>query len=131
MLELLFIEQARTSKVVGVRDYERDYRFDPVRRWEIDFAWLSDWAALEIEGGIWTAGAHARGAGIQRDIDKGNALTLAGWRLVRASAADVNEGRAIAMIERLLSGSVATSRRPQRPRSIRTPKRTRRSAARV
>lgn len=110
-LELLFVEQARTSRVALVRQYERDYRFHPVRRWQLDFAWLTHWLALEIEGGIWTGGAHARPVGIQRDIDKSNALTLAGWRLIRASAADVIEGRAIALVETLLGAKDGEARR--------------------
>lgn len=113
LLELLFAEQCRRSKVVPVRMFEREYRFDPVRMWRLDFAWLDYWVGLEIEGGLWVAGAHARPAGIQRDIDKANALTVAGWRLIRASADDVNEGKALALVETLL-GEV-DGRRKARP----------------
>ena len=128
-LELIFATQALQSKISSVREFERDYRFDPVRRFELDFAWLSDWVGLEIEGGIWTGGAHARGAGITRDIEKGNLLTLAGWRLIRATDEMVSNGDAIAMIERLLaSGLEATRPHRRRLRSTSTPMRKARSA---
>ena len=102
-LELIFATQARQSKVAAVREFERDWRFHPVRKWQIDFAWLSHWVALEIEGGIWQAGRHVRGAGYVADIEKYNALTVAGWRLVRASSDMVKDGRAIALVETLLA----------------------------
>lgn len=105
-LELLFAQQAKTSKIAAVRDFERDYRFDPVRKWQVDFAWLTHWVALEIEGGAWAVGRHQRPQGFLADIEKYNALTVAGWRLVRASSDMVLEGDAIALVEKLLaSGS--------------------------
>lgn len=37
-----------------------------------DFAWPARKLLLEVDGGIWTNGAHTRGSGKIRDDDKGN-----------------------------------------------------------
>ncbi|MGH2544547.1 MAG: hypothetical protein ACRDIB_17280, partial [Ardenticatenaceae bacterium] len=52
---------------------EREYRFCPGRRWRFDFAWPGPNVACEVEGGIWTAGRHNRGAGFAADCEKYNA----------------------------------------------------------
>jgi hypothetical protein len=44
-------------------------------------AWPERKLAIEVQGGIWTGGAHARGAGIERDMEKHNLCVIAGWRL--------------------------------------------------
>lgn len=59
-----------------------EYRFHPTRRWRMDFAWPAHQVAVELQGGLWTHGAHTRPAGVQRDMEKHNAATLAGWRLL-------------------------------------------------
>ncbi len=65
----------------------REYRFHPTRRWLLDFAWPragSDGGVyVEIDGGAFTGGAHARGTGLRRDREKDRALTLCGWRGLR------------------------------------------------
>lgn len=62
---------------------EMEYKFHPVRKWRIDYAWPLCYLAVEIEGGIWTRGRHTRGSGFAKDIEKYNALTEAGWALLR------------------------------------------------
>jgi hypothetical protein len=66
-----------------------EYRFHPVRLWRFDYAWPSVLVAVEQEGGIWSGGAHARPAGIERDIEKYNAATLLGWRILRYQPQDI------------------------------------------
>lgn len=61
----------------------REHRFDAVRRWRFDFAWVRQRVAVEIEGGAWTQGRHTRGVGFGADCAKYNAATLAGWRVLR------------------------------------------------
>jgi very-short-patch-repair endonuclease len=60
-----------------------EYRFHESRMWRVDYAWPTYKVALEVEGGIWTQGRHTRGKGALGDMEKYNALTLAGWRLIR------------------------------------------------
>lgn len=48
-----------------------------------DFAWPERKILLEVDGGIWTNGAHTRGGGKIRDDDKGNYAAALGWRILR------------------------------------------------
>lgn len=48
-----------------------------------DFAWPDKRLALEVDGGIWTNGAHTRGKGKLRDDDKTNYAAACGWRVMR------------------------------------------------
>lgn len=61
----------------------REWKFHPRRRWSIDFAWVSQRVAVEIEGGTYSGGRHSRGAGYAADCEKYNALALDGWTLLR------------------------------------------------
>jgi len=62
---------------------EPEYKFCPTRRWRIDYAYPGINLAIEIEGGAYTRGRHTRGAGFIADMEKYNALTEAGWALLR------------------------------------------------
>jgi very-short-patch-repair endonuclease len=83
---------------------EREYRFDPSRRWRADFAFPQQKLLVEVEGGVWTEGRHVRGSGYENDLEKYNAASLAGWRLLRFTPAMVNNGRALNVIEEALDG---------------------------
>jgi hypothetical protein len=62
-----------------------EYAFaqDAGRRWRFDFAWPPYQVALEVEGGIWTQGRHARGAGFTKDLEKYNDAQVRGWIVLR------------------------------------------------
>ena len=82
---------------------EREYRFHPTRRWRLDFAWPERGLAVEIEGGIYRGGGHTSVTGIKRDVDKANALTMLGWRLLRFHGDQVRSGEAAALIAEALA----------------------------
>ena len=79
---------------------EREYRFDPSRRWRFDFAWPPQKLAVEIEGGTFSGGRHTRGSGFEADAEKYAEAVLAGWRVLRVSTAMVTDGRALRLVER-------------------------------
>lgn len=83
----------------------QEYRFAPPRRWRFDLAWPSLRLALEIEGGVWTGGRHVRGKGFERDTEKYNAATLAGWRVLRVTTGMIRDGRALALLEQAFSSN--------------------------
>jgi hypothetical protein len=58
-----------------------ELRFAPPRRWRLDVAWEAEKVALEIQGGIYVAGRHTRGAALEREMEKLNALAAMGWRV--------------------------------------------------
>jgi very-short-patch-repair endonuclease len=76
-------------------DPEREFRFHPVMLWRFDFAWPAHMLAVEIEGGIWSGGAHTRGKHFESDCAKYAAATLMGWRVLRYSTGMVLRGDAI------------------------------------
>ena len=80
----------------------REYRFAPPRRWRFDFAFPDAKVALEIEGGIWTAGRHSRGAGMRDDMEKYNAAACAGWRVLRVHHDLVHNGQALQLVREAL-----------------------------
>ena len=75
-----FLTACRT---IGLPAPIAEMRFHPARRWRFDFAWPDHRVAIEIEGGVWTAGRHTRGQGFLSDIEKYNAAAELGWRLLR------------------------------------------------
>jgi hypothetical protein len=62
-----------------------ELEFHPERRWRFDIAWPKFKVALEVEGGVWTQGRHTRGSGFLKDVEKYNAATCLGWRLLRTT----------------------------------------------
>lgn len=65
------------------RGWVQEHRFKPPRRWKFDYANPGLMIAIEIEGGVWSNGRHTRGKGYVMDMEKYNAATLLGWRLLR------------------------------------------------
>jgi very-short-patch-repair endonuclease len=65
------------------------HAFCPTRKWRCDWAFLKARIIVEIEGGLWTGGGHARGSGVVRDMERGNAMVLHGWRCLRFSTNDL------------------------------------------
>lgn len=66
-------------------NFEKEVVFHNRRKWRFDLADKENKIAVEIEGGIWTNGAHARGKGIARDIEKYNAAQSLGWKVYRTT----------------------------------------------
>ena len=92
----------RLLRSVGLPAPVREHRFHPVRRWRFDYAWPEQRVALEVEGGVWTGGRHTRGAGFVGDMEKYNAATVAGWRVVRVVPGKLCASATVGMLESLL-----------------------------
>lgn len=89
-------------KVARLDDYEREFRFHPLRRWRFDYAWPASLVALEIEGGQFVKGRHQRPTGFEKDCEKYNAASILGWTVIRATTTMVRDGRALQAIEEAL-----------------------------
>jgi len=96
--------------------FEREYRFDPSRRWRFDFAFLEARIGVELQGGIFTgveygedgeprlkAGRHSRAAGMLKDFEKWNAAVELGWRVLVFGPPQVTGGEAALTIERIVN----------------------------
>ena len=78
---------------------EREYRFHPTRKWQLDFAWLLEMVAAEVEGGTWSQGRHVRGAGFDGDCIKYAEAWRLGWTVFRFTRRMVENGSAIRYLQ--------------------------------
>jgi len=97
--EVMFLQQCRA---VGLGEPEREWRFHPTRKWRFDMAWPSFKTAVEIDGGVYSAGRHTRGKGFEEDCIKLAEAYDLGWTVYRFSTGQVKSGVAIAYLERAL-----------------------------
>jgi hypothetical protein len=76
-----------------------EHRFHDTRRWRFDLAWVEQRVALEVNGGVFVAGRHSRGAGQMKDFEKLNAAQLAGWKVLQVTPKQLTDGT----LQRLLA----------------------------
>lgn len=96
-LELALLQHIR---FVGLPEPEREVVFALPRKWRFDLAYPDLMLAIECEGGTFVTGAHSRGRHFESDCDKYNEATLKGWRILRFTTDQINDGRAVQVIER-------------------------------
>ena len=77
-------------KLAGFTEPESEYRFHPTRKWRFDLAYPKNKIAIELEGGIWTMGAHSRGAHFNSDSEKYNEAVILGWKVLRYTTNTLN-----------------------------------------
>jgi very-short-patch-repair endonuclease len=87
-------------QLAGLEGPLEEYRFHPKRRWRFDFAWPQRRLAVELEGGIFVHGRHVRARGYDNDCEKYNEAQLLGWRVLRFTSCMIQDGRALALLER-------------------------------
>ena len=68
---------------MGLPAPEFELMYIPGRKFRLDVAWPDARVGIECQGGIWIRGAHGRGSGIKRDMEKNNLGILAGWRVLQ------------------------------------------------
>lgn len=72
--------------------FERQVVFAPPRKYAADF--VVDDIIIEVEGGTWTQGSHVRGKGFEAGCEKQALAVLRGYRYLRATTAQVDNGTA-------------------------------------
>lgn len=90
-------------RAMGLPGPQTEWRFDPERRWRLDYAWPEHMLAVEVEGGAWIGGRHTRPIGYMADIEKYNAAVLAGWRLLRFTPQQIEDGTALTAVKQALT----------------------------
>ena len=100
------LEEGLALQIKGARlpEPEREHRFHEERLWRFDFAWPAQMVAAEVEGGTWSGGRHVRGQGFENDCEKYNAAAEMDWKVFRFTAAMIQDGTALATLERVLEG---------------------------
>jgi hypothetical protein len=88
--------------------FEREFRFQRGRRFRADFL-VSEWATsnggtvlVEVEGGTWIEGRHSRGKGFEADCEKQALAVIAGYRYLRCTSKQVEDGTCLGWIRQAL-----------------------------
>jgi very-short-patch-repair endonuclease len=79
---------------------EREFMFHPTHKWRFDFAFRFAKLAVEVEGGV--NGRHQRIGGSTADCVKYSEAAVLGWRVIRATTAQVMSGQAIIWVLKAL-----------------------------
>jgi len=111
--ELLLAEQLTQAGI----PFEQEYRFHPERKWRADFivteaiyyGVLAHKVLVEIDGGGFIAGRHSRGTGVEKDCEKQSAAAILGYRVIRCTPRQVNDGTALEWIRAALGLEAAQS----------------------
>ena len=97
--EMLFLQ----IRALKLPEPIREHRFHPTRRWRFDAAWPEFMLAVEVEGGQWLKKSrHTTGSGFTADLEKYHHGMELGWNIYRCSAELINDGRAVALIQKLI-----------------------------
>ena len=94
---------------IGLPQPETEVRFHPVRKWRADLLWREPHVRLivEVDGGLFVAGRHSRGATREKDMEKAAAALALGYRVMHVSPRHVRNGQAVSWIEAVLKPVVA------------------------
>jgi hypothetical protein len=81
------------------------YQFYPARRWRFDFGNPTLHIAVEVEGGVWSAGksGHTSGVGYRNNCEKYNRAALLGRLVLRFTPDQIQHGHDIALIEEAIA----------------------------
>jgi len=82
------------------------HRFAEGRRYRFDRAWPDQLVAVEVQGGIWTRGRHARGSGIAAECQKFSLAAALGWRVLPVTREMIESGDAVRLIAQALGREV-------------------------
>ena len=109
--ELLLAVQLEQAGI----SFQLEFRFATPRRWRADFVvalrecpnWpdghrMDEYVLIEIDGGGYVSGRHSRGAGMERDAEKQSAAAILGYRVIRCTPRQVEDGTALGWIRQAL-----------------------------
>ena len=110
--ELLLATQLEQAGI----PFEREFRFDSSRRFRADFcvgpSVLGDpfWNVLiEVDGGAWINGRHTRGSGFEKDAEKASLAAINGYRVIRCTPSQVNDGTCLAWVRAAVVTTASSS----------------------
>jgi very-short-patch-repair endonuclease len=89
-------------RAAGLPEPLRQFHFAPTRRWAADFAFPAQMLLVEVDGGVYIAGGHNRGAAYTDDRERDAEAMCLGYRVLRVTTGQVDSGQALNWIERLL-----------------------------
>src|SRR6185312_9977609 len=86
----------------GIHGWLTEFAFAKPRRWRFDFAFPAQRLAIEIDGAAWAGGRHNRGGGMQQDNEKINEAIARGWRVLRGTTEQAENGWLLDYVRRCL-----------------------------
>lgn len=94
-------------KTANINEPVAEYKFDSVRKWRFDYAWIKEKLALEVEGGVWMSAKgkksrHFTGKGALADMEKYNHAASLGWRIIRVTPQQLFNQKTIQLINKSL-----------------------------
>lgn len=97
-------------RLAGLPEPIPEYQFARAterRKWAVDWCFVEQRIALEVEGGAFIGGRHTRGAGFLKDCEKYNSLACHGYRLIRVTPQQIENGEALNWVARILRSEAA------------------------
>lgn len=94
--ELLF-ENALAAHGSDLPAPLRQYHWCAWRRYRADYAWPEQRLMVEVQGGNWVAGRHARGSGLEKEYERAGIAATLGWRIVPLSTTMIAEQPALCL----------------------------------
>lgn len=73
-----------------------------LKDWRFDLAYPDHLVAVEVDGGAFIQGRHARGAGMRDDCAKISTAAALGWRVLRVLPEQIARGQAFGWLEAAL-----------------------------
>jgi len=86
----------------GLGGYVREAQIIPHRKYRYDFYYPEANLCIEIQGGVWSNGAHSRPTGITRDYEKANLCVQHGFRLLQFDVKQVKSGDAVEFVRSII-----------------------------
>ena len=106
----------------------RQHKFHPKRRWRLDYIAAYAPVAIELQGAIYTNGAHSRPSGQKRDMEKNNHAVALGWRMFYLHTDNVEDLSALRLIADTITQLIANNApMPQMPAPVASGGHSRRS----
>ncbi len=92
-------------RAVGIEAPLRQHQFAASlgRKWRFDLAWDARLVAVEVQGGLWSKGAHVQPMHLEREYEKLATAASLGWRVLPVHAKMIESGEALRLIERALA----------------------------
>lgn len=81
---------------------QQEFQFHSIRKFRFDYAIEEFKIGIEVEGGVFTKGAHGSITGILRDMEKYNLATSEGWSILRTLPSKIMDYDFIKIIEQTI-----------------------------
>jgi very-short-patch-repair endonuclease len=85
----------------GLPEPVREHEWWPGRKFRADFAYPAQGILIEVQGGSWGTG-HSRADRYAEDRVRQAEAQMRGWVVIEVTAMMIEDGRALALIERAL-----------------------------